>query len=151
LGKIDELVDRGFQNLTAGQEAYLDVLSDLMNKYEDTHCPAPDASPVEILKYLIDDRNTTQRAVALGSGIHTSTMSEILSGQRQMNLEHMQKLAAFLEINITAFLARPGLTVAGVSGHRSTGRRRPAQKRSAAKKNEVRETLTSQFVTLVSD
>ena len=41
---------------------------------------APDASPVEMLKFFIEDRNTNQRTVALGSGIAISTMSEILSG-----------------------------------------------------------------------
>ena len=46
-----------------------------------------------MLQFLIEDRKTNQRAVALGSGMHVSTMSEILSGGRQMNLDHMRKLA----------------------------------------------------------
>ena len=32
---VNELVDRGFENLSHGEEAYLDVLSDLVEKYED--------------------------------------------------------------------------------------------------------------------
>jgi len=81
---VNELVDRGFENLTHGEEAYLDVLSDLVEKYENAHHSIPDASPVEMLKFFIEDRNTNQRAVALGSGIATSTMSEILAGRRRM-------------------------------------------------------------------
>ena len=104
---VNELVDRGFENLTAGEEAYLDVLSDLVEKYETTHHPIPDASPVEMLKFFIEDRITNQRAVALGSGIAVSTMSEILAGRRQMNLEHMRKLAAFFKIDVGVFLPRP--------------------------------------------
>ena len=65
---VNELVDRGFENLTHGEEAYLDVLSDLVEKYENAHHSIPDASPVAMLKFFIADRNTNQRAVALGSG-----------------------------------------------------------------------------------
>jgi len=59
------------------------------------------------MKFFIEDRNTSQRAVALGSGIAVSTMSEILAGRRRMNLEHMQKLAAFFKIDVGVFLPRP--------------------------------------------
>ena len=104
---VNELVDRGFENLTHGEDAYLDVLSDLVEKYENTHHPIPDASPVEMLKFFIEDRNTNQRAAALGSGIAVSTMSEILAGRRRMNLEHMQKLAAFFKIDVGVFLTKP--------------------------------------------
>jgi HTH-type transcriptional regulator/antitoxin HigA len=104
---VNALVDRGFENLTHGEEAYLDVLSDLVEKYENTHHPIPDASPVEMLKFFIEGRNTNQRAVALGSGIAVSTMSEMLAGRRRMNLEHMQKLAGFFKIDVGAFLPKP--------------------------------------------
>ena len=104
---VNELVDRGFKDLTHGEEAYLDVLSDVVEKYENMHHPIPDAGPVEILKFFIEDRNTNQRAVALGSGIAVSTISEILAGRRQMNLEHMQKLAAFFKIDAGVFLPKP--------------------------------------------
>ena len=46
--------------IAEGEEAYLDVLSDLVKKYEDEHHPIPDASPAEVLKFLIEDRNTNQ-------------------------------------------------------------------------------------------
>jgi HTH-type transcriptional regulator/antitoxin HigA len=99
---IDDLISRS--DRTADEDDYLDVLSDVVEKYETEHHPIPAASPVEVLRFLIDDRQTNQRAVALASGIHTSTMSEILAGRRRMNLEHMQKLAAFLKVDIGVFL-----------------------------------------------
>ena len=84
----------------------MDVLPDLVEKYENTHHPILDASPVGMLKFFIEDRNTNQRAVALGSGIAVSTMSEILAGRRRLNLEHMQKIAAFFKVDITLFLPK---------------------------------------------
>ena len=103
---VNQLADRGFENLTAGEEAYLDVLSDLVEKYEKTHHPIPDASPVDMLKFFIQERGTNQRAVAIGSGIAVSTMSEILAGRRQMNLEHIRKLGGFFKIDPGVFLPR---------------------------------------------
>lgn len=100
------LVDRGFDDLTAGEEAYLDVLSDLVKKYEDDHHPIPEASPIAVLQFLIEDRNTNQRAVALGSGIAVSTMSEILAGRREMNLDHMLRLADFFTVPVAAFVPK---------------------------------------------
>jgi len=120
---IHELVDRGFDDLTEGEEAYLDVLSDLVEKYEDEHYPIPEASAVQVLQFFIEDRQTNQRAVALGAGIATSTMSEILAGRRRMNLEHMKKLAAYFGVNVNVFLPNTPQTPAT-----------PKKRRVAAKK-----------------
>jgi HTH-type transcriptional regulator/antitoxin HigA len=69
---IDELI--AYEQRSPGADAYLDMLSDLVEKYENEHHPVSDASPVEMLQFLIEDRKTNQRAVALGSGMHVSTM-----------------------------------------------------------------------------
>lgn len=107
---VNELVDRGFDNLTSGEEAYLDVLSDLVEKYESWNHPIPDVKPAEMLQFLIEDRKTTQRAVAKGSGIAISTMSQLLSGQREMNVDHMKRLGAFFGIDTAVFLPRAAET-----------------------------------------
>jgi HTH-type transcriptional regulator / antitoxin HigA len=101
---IEELIVQ--EKLSADASDYLDVLSDLVAKYEEEHHPIPDANPVEVLQFFIQDRQTNQRAVAIGSGIATSTMSEILAGRRQMNLEHMKKVAAFFDVDVGVFLPR---------------------------------------------
>lgn len=101
---VNQLVDRGFENLSPGEEAYLDVLSDLVERYEDLRHPIPEASPTDMLQFFMEDRQLSQRAVALGSGIAVSTMSELLAGRRQMNLEHMRKLAAFFHVSVSLFL-----------------------------------------------
>lgn len=98
---IDELIRR---RLSPEEADYLDALSDLVAKYESEHHPIPDSSPVDMLPFFIEDRKTNQRAVALASGIATSTMSQIFSGQRQMNLGHMQKFAAHFGLDVAAFL-----------------------------------------------
>jgi len=101
---INELIEREKRSREA--DDYLDVLSDLVEKYESEHHPIPHASPAEMLQFLIDDRRTNQRAVALGSGIAVSTISEILAGRRSMNLDHMQKLGRFFKIDAGVFVPR---------------------------------------------
>lgn len=136
---IDDLISR--PERSADENDYLDVLSDLVEKYEAVHHPIPAAPPVELLKFLIEDRQTSQRAVALGSGIQTSTMSEILAGRRRMNLEHIQKLSAFLKIDAGVFLpaapkkgaARPKADYRPPKAAPSM-RKLAAPKRAAAKK-----------------
>ena len=118
---MNELVDRGFDDLTEGEEAYLDVLSDLVKKYEDRNHAIPDASPADVLRFLIDDRKTSQRAVALGSGISVSTISEILGGGRALNLDHVTKLA-------THFKVEPGVFIPRQTGTASKGKRRDKQR-----------------------
>ena len=101
---IDELIAK--EKRSPDAEDYLDVLSDLVEKYENVHYPIPDATPTEMLQFFIDDRKTNQRAVAQGSGIAVSTMSEILAGRRPLNLEHMRKLARFFNVDAGLFVPR---------------------------------------------
>ena len=127
---IDELIAQ--EQRSPGADDYLDVLSDLVEKYESEHHPIPDADPVETLQVLIEDRKTNQRTVALGSGMHVSTMSEILSGGRQMNLDHMRKLAVFFNVDIAVFL--PADKEVSTRPRPATRRRATVPKRAAAKR-----------------
>jgi HTH-type transcriptional regulator/antitoxin HigA len=103
---VNTLVDRGFESLTPGEDAYLDVLSDLVEKYENEHYPVEDPSAEDMLKFQIEQRSTNQRAVALGAGIAISTISEVLAGRRKLNLDHIQKLAKFFDVEPALFIPR---------------------------------------------
>ena len=100
---INRLVDRGFDNLTAGEDAYLDVLSDLTRKYEDEHHPIKDVSESEMLAYLIDNKGVAQRTVAAATGIPESTVSDLLAGRREFNRGHIEKLALYFGVSPAVF------------------------------------------------
>lgn len=100
---IDDLIAR--ESRTADEDAYLDVLSDVVEKYEAEHHPIPDARGAEMLQFLIEDRKTNQRAVAQGSGIAVSTISQLLSGLRQMNVGHMEALARYFDVPASMFIS----------------------------------------------
>src|SRR5262249_54512625 len=71
---IDALVVR--EDLDLGESDYLDVLSDLVERYEDKHHPIGDASEAELLAFLINQRGVKQVEVARATGIAESTLSE---------------------------------------------------------------------------
>jgi HTH-type transcriptional regulator/antitoxin HigA len=83
---------------------YLEVLSDLAQKYEFMHRPIADASPGEILKSFMEERRINQPELADGSSLSASTLSRILRGRQKLTLDHMQKLATFLDVDVSVFL-----------------------------------------------
>jgi len=103
------------QELTAEKQRgvdaddYLEVLSDLVQKYEFMNRPIADASPTEVLQFLMEERQINQQQLAEGSGLPPSTLSRILRGRQELNLTHIQKLANFLDVDMSLFLPASGL------------------------------------------
>jgi antitoxin component HigA of HigAB toxin-antitoxin module len=86
---------------------YLDVLSDLIEKYEKANHPLTDLSQAQLLQFFIENRKTTPKEVAQATGLSVSVMSEILSGQMSLTLEHMQKFSEYFRVEIGLFLPKP--------------------------------------------
>ncbi len=99
---IDGLIDQ--QKLTVAEQDYLDVLSDLVEAYEDDAKPMPQVSDANLLRFLIDQKGITQARAATGTGIAESTISEVLAGKRKLNRTQIAKLARFFHVEPGAFL-----------------------------------------------
>jgi HTH-type transcriptional regulator / antitoxin HigA len=103
IAMIDALLDQERRN--SDEEDYLDVLSDLVEKYEDEHEPMPPVVDAELLRFLIESQETTQAKVATATGISESTISEILAGKRELNRKHIEALSRHFHISPAAFLS----------------------------------------------
>lgn len=70
----------------------LDVLVTLVEHYEETRWPIPRSTPLEVLKFMMEqnDRSQTDLANLLRS---RSRASEILSGKRELSLDQIRLLA----------------------------------------------------------
>jgi HTH-type transcriptional regulator/antitoxin HigA len=103
IAMIDRLVDR--DTLDPDAADYLDVLSDLVEKYEAKHHPidTSDLTDAEMLAHLIEARAIGQVEVSRGTGIAESTISEILAGKRQLNRRQIGKLAAYFHVEPGVF------------------------------------------------
>ena len=97
------MIDRAA--LSPDEEDYLDVLGDLVRKYETEHHPMPPVSDAEMLRHLIDARDTTQAQLAADTGIAESTISSILSGKRGMSRKHIEVLARHFKVKPAVFIS----------------------------------------------
>src|SRR5713226_2574430 len=82
IAMIDGLTDR--DDLDSSEADYLDVLSDLVERYEEQVHPVGDPSHAEMLAFLIDQKGVKQVDLARATGIAESTLSEVLRGKRQL-------------------------------------------------------------------
>jgi HTH-type transcriptional regulator / antitoxin HigA len=100
-----EMIDRLLKaDLDTGAEEYLDVLTDLVEIYEDQHEPIPDASESDVLRELMRTHGLSQQRLAAKVGISQSTISAALTGARSLTKEHILKLAHYFNIAPGAFL-----------------------------------------------
>lgn len=87
-----------------GAREYLDVLTDLVEAYEDEHVPMPDASEADVLRELMASNRLSQTDLARQVGISQSTISAVLNGTRKLTKEHVIKLARFFHLPSSVFL-----------------------------------------------
>jgi HTH-type transcriptional regulator/antitoxin HigA len=97
---IDSLIDKG--ELTPDEQDYLNVLGTLVHDYEEKHKSIPDIHGIELLKALIAELGLRQKDLV--SIFKTeSIVSEVLSGQRNLTVNHIRQLAEFFHISPAAF------------------------------------------------
>src|SRR5262249_23102012 len=74
------------------EEDYLEVLSDLVERYEEAKHPLDPVSDADMLQHLIEAKEVTQAEVAAATGIAESTISAILRGKRKLARRHLAAL-----------------------------------------------------------
>lgn len=104
IAMMDALLDR--DALEAGEADYLEVLGDLVRRYEDHAHPIEtgDLSDAEMLEHLIEAKGVKQVEVARATGIAESTLSEVLRGKRKLNRTQIAKLARYFRVSTDVFL-----------------------------------------------
>jgi len=98
---VDSLVGR--PALTSEEQDYLEVLSDLVERYEAEAHPIAPLSDADMLQHLIEAKGVPQTEVAKATGIADSTISEVLSGKRSLNRTHIGKLARYFAVSPEVF------------------------------------------------
>lgn len=102
LATVDALMKKS--RLTAAEAKLLDLLSKLINDYEETIYPTPEVSPGAMLEHLLDAKSTTQAELARQTGVSRSTISEVLKGKRRLSVENAFRLAEYFHVEPTLFL-----------------------------------------------
>jgi HTH-type transcriptional regulator / antitoxin HigA len=80
----------------------LNYLSDLVIPYEEEHYPIPDASPRDLLEFLMEQQGLKQEDLA--DCAPQSRISEILSGKRTISKEIAKRLAKRFKVSVNLFI-----------------------------------------------
>ncbi len=87
---------------TRAEEDAIELLTLLIDQYESERCPVPDASPIEVLRFLIERNGLTQRDLATELGSE-ATVSLVLSGKRSLTRGHIAKLSRRFRVSPAVF------------------------------------------------
>jgi len=100
--RLNELLDEIGDNEKHPLYGLLDTLGTLIEIYEEEHYSIPDATGVEVLRFLMDEHGLTQSDLPeVGS---QGVVSEILNGKREMNIRQVRSLAEKFKVSSAVFL-----------------------------------------------
>jgi len=103
LAIVEGLMAKGEENLTAEEDALLELLVDLVHDFEEKQYPLPASPPHRMAAFLLEHRGLKASALwpVLGS---KSRVSDILSGKRSISKDQAKKLAAFFHVGVELFI-----------------------------------------------
>ena len=87
---------------TAAQVEAIELLTLLIERYEEEHYSIPKASPADVLRFLLDRHGLKQRDLAAELG-GESVVSEVLSGKRRLNAAHIEELSKRFHVSPAVF------------------------------------------------
>jgi HTH-type transcriptional regulator/antitoxin HigA len=100
---MDRLLAQG--ELKAGEEMYLDALSDLVAAYEDEHYAIEPASDAVMLRHLMGAKGVTQAQLSRDTAVPKSTISEVLAGKKRLSRQVIRKFADYFRVDASVLAA----------------------------------------------
>ena len=97
---LETLLD---QNNNEEQEEEIELLTFLIEKWDEEHSTLHQSNPVEILKYLMDENKLKAKDLAATLGFGKSVISEILNYKKGFSKEIIRKLAERFKVKQEAF------------------------------------------------
>jgi HTH-type transcriptional regulator / antitoxin HigA len=98
---LNALLDAGAADEGHKLAALVDTLGEFINEYDESHHKLPEASPAEVLKYLMLERDVRQSDLPeIGS---QGVVSEILNGKRELNARQIAELSRRFHVSPAVF------------------------------------------------
>ena len=99
---LDEIIDKVGQDETHPLADLAEALAMFIHSYEETHAKIREATGPEVLRSLIEEHRLTQSELPeIGS---QGVVSEILSGERDLNIRQIRRLAKRFGISPAVFI-----------------------------------------------
>lgn len=89
---------------TRAEQDQIKHLTLLIEDYEEEHYPIPDASPADVLRFLIDQNGLKQHDLIPELG-NEATVSLLLSGKRPFTKDHIAKLSQRFHVSPAVFFS----------------------------------------------
>jgi HTH-type transcriptional regulator / antitoxin HigA len=90
------------KNLTAAEKELAELLTLLIENFEETRYRLPRAKPLEALRFLMEQHELKQKDLVKVFGT-ASIVSEVLSGKRELNKEHIKRLSRRFHVSPELF------------------------------------------------
>jgi len=91
------------EDLSPEEEALAEVLTLLVEDYEEKRYPLPRVSPHESLKALMEDRGLKHKDIWPVMG-NKGTATEVLAGRRSISKAQAKRLAEFFRVPVELFI-----------------------------------------------
>lgn len=102
VARLNALVDEVGDNTRDARYRLIETLSVLIEAYDREHHSLPEASGVEVLRFLMEEHGLTQKDLPeIGS---QGVVSEVLAGRRHLNVRQIQALAARFGVDAGVFI-----------------------------------------------
>src|SRR5258708_1926005 len=98
-----EEFDRKSSRMSAAERRMADLLTLLIEDFEEKHYALKSASPVEVLHELMRATNLKQKDLVDVFGT-PSIVSEVLHGKRQLTIEHIRRLSQRFHVSPEVFI-----------------------------------------------
>jgi HTH-type transcriptional regulator / antitoxin HigA len=92
------------ENPSSDEMEAIELLTLLVERYEQEHFPIPASDPVSVVRFLIEKQNLTQRDLIPQFGSE-SAVSMFLNGQRGLTVEQVRKLSARFKLPADLFMS----------------------------------------------
>jgi HTH-type transcriptional regulator / antitoxin HigA len=102
VARLDALVDEVGDNSRDARYRLIETLSVLIEAYDREHHNLPEASSLEVLRFLMGEHGLTQKDLPeIGS---QGVVSEVLAGRRRLNVRQIEALAVRFGVDAGAFI-----------------------------------------------
>lgn len=95
-------LDRRSKTLTPAEKEMAELLTLLIRDFEEKRYQLPRAKPLDALRFLIDQHGLKQKDLVDVFGT-PSIVSEVLSGKRELNKDHIRRLSARFHVSPELF------------------------------------------------
>ena len=101
LKRIDELLPLVNDNTPTDDKNYLelDMLSDMVEEYEDVHYPIGKPSLIDVIRLRLYEMGITQTKLAEMLGLSNARVSEIMNGKSEPSLKIGREISRQLNID----------------------------------------------------